>query len=98
MDVNLRHLYDQYLIYFQEMQADLERQLGTDLNPRYRPVHLSFYAFQKTWDRWGDQGDQDYWRCRFERGYQVWARETIERLKAVFISPESGLVSADRAA
>lgn len=83
MNADLVDLYEKYAAYVGRLHEELDRAVGQWLPAESRTALLDQSDFLQVWDRWGETaGLQEFWRSRFEQGYDAGAAAFRDRLVA----------------
>lgn len=93
MELDLERTYQQYLAYYSGFRVRFGQLAGPRLSEQLRAPLMSYEEFTATWTQWCDQGQETYWRERFEMGYEYHAMKCVAEIKALFTGSEMHLAT-----
>jgi hypothetical protein len=93
MTLDLPRIFQQYVVYYSAFRVSFDQLYNPTLSPRLRAPLMSYEEFTATWIRWCDQGQDKYWRERFEKGYEIHAMKSEAAIKALFTGSETHLAT-----
>lgn len=93
MELDLARTYQQYVAYYSGFRVRFDQLASPRLSERLRAPLMSYEEFTATWIQWCDQGQEKYWRERFERGHEYHAMKCEAEIKALFTGSEMHLAT-----
>lgn len=93
MKLDLPEIFQQYLAYYSGFRVRFDQLVNQRLSQRLRAPLMSYEEFTATWIRWCDQGQEKYWRERFEMGHEYHAMKSEAAIKALFTGSEMHLAT-----
>jgi hypothetical protein len=97
MMLDLPRIFQLYVVYYAGFRNRFDQFANPRLSQRLRAPLLSYEEFTATWIRWCDQGQENYWRERFEKGYEFHAMKSETAIKALFTGSEMHLATQEAA-
>lgn len=93
MTLDLPRIFQQYVAYYSGFRVRFDELFTPRLSERLRAPLMSYEEFTVAWNRWCDQGQEEYWRERFEKGYEYHAMKSEAAIKALFTGSETHLAT-----
>ena len=93
MTLDLPRIFQQYVAYYSGFRVRFDELFAPTLSQRLRAPLMTYEQFTVAWNRWCDQGLEQYWRERFEKGYEYHAMKSEAAIKALFTGSETHLAT-----
>ena len=89
MTLDLPRIFQQYVAYYSGFRVRFDQLFEPTLSQRLRAPLMTYEEFTVAWNRWCEQGQEKYWRERFEKGYEYHAMKSEAAIKALFTGSET---------